>query len=100
MHIPHEFQSIENFVEFLSDDERYSFNHEELRSLSASIQLSPNKVVTLLEGYGLKLQQRAHAPRQRGFKSNDHDRWSAYPSHGGSGISEFGLTWLRSADKR
>ncbi len=83
-----EFESVEAFVEFCMDDERDTFDHEDLGELAFRLQRSRNKVRSELESYGLKLAERPNEKRVRGFTANPHDRWygpGSSPSHGGSG---------------
>ncbi len=80
-----EFESIEAFVEFLVDDEVEVFTAADLQALSAATQTSIKRLRVELEGWGLSLAHRPSERRVRGFTANPHDRWSAFPSHGGSG---------------
>jgi hypothetical protein len=80
-----EYQSVEDFVDFLMDDERKEFNHVELRALALNTKTSGSKVRAELEGYGLSLTERAFAKKVRGFTTNQHDRWQVSGNHGGSG---------------
>lgn len=82
-----EFASVEDFVEYLCDDEQTTFNHEHL----ACLEFRLNKAVWLirkdLEAYGLKLAKRGIERNVRTFGTNPNDRWQACPSHGGGGGS-------------
>lgn len=81
-----EFADFASFVEYLIEDDRSSYNHVELTALAENTQTLHQKLVKRLAVEGFELEKRAHEPRARGFKSNDHDRWIASPTHGGSGI--------------
>lgn len=83
--IPPEYASIEDFVEYLLDEDRDSFGHEDLELLSYSLQLSIVKVRVELEGWGLKLSPRQKARTVRGYSSWDENRWEGNPCGGGSG---------------
>lgn len=83
-----EFDSVESFVQFCMDDERVSFDHEDLGELAFNLKRARNKVRAELESYGLKLAERAFVKRTRGFTTSSNDRWwgpGSSPSHGGSG---------------
>jgi len=83
-----EFASIEDFVEFLEDDERDSFTHVELQKLANGTKKPWILVRDELEDWGLKLARRPISKRIRGFKANNHDRWTGPGSsktHGGGG---------------
>ena len=86
-----EFASIEDFVEYLCDDDRTSFDWRELNCLNARLRLTNRVIRRKLESWGLTLAERPHGRQHRGFRSNPHDRWygpGSCPSHGGSGWSE------------
>jgi len=83
-----EYESIESFVDFLMEDERTSFNHDELGQLAYSLRRSLRELRHELEGWGLALEARPHERAVRGINSNPHDRWygpGACRTHGGSG---------------
>lgn len=83
-----EYESIEAFVQYLMDEERTTFDHNDLGELAYGLQKSRCKVRADLEGYGLTLAPRAVEKRVRGFTANPHDRWygpGACRSYGGSG---------------
>ena len=85
-----EFASIEDFVEFLEDDERDTFTHIELQKLANGTKKPWILVRDELEGWGLELARRPISKRIRGFKANNHDRWTGPGSsktHGGAGGS-------------
>jgi hypothetical protein len=83
-----EYASIEDFVEYLLDEDRTSYTHVELVALARSLQLSPSKVRVALDDWGLHLCPRHREQTVRGFTTSSHDRWygpGSSSSHGGSG---------------
>lgn len=80
-----ELASIEVFVQFCMDEERFTFTHLELRALCLNCQKSGSKVRADLEGYGLAINERKPAKEVRGFTANNHNRWNGNPCSGGSG---------------
>lgn len=84
-----EYKSIEDFVQYMIDDERDTYTAEDLQALSYRLKRSTQKIVKELNGWGLKLEGREPEARPRGFQSPDHDRWygpGSMPTHGGSGF--------------
>lgn len=84
-----EYSSIEDFVQFLLDDDRTEYTHEELAALNFRTRMPIAAIRKELESYGLKLAHRAVEKQVRGFTSNSHDRWfgkGSMPTHGGAGI--------------
>lgn len=84
-----EYSSLEDFVQFLLDDERDTYTHEDLAALNFRTRMPINNIRKELEGYGFKLASRAPEKQVRGFTSNSHDRWhgkGSLPTHGGAGI--------------
>jgi len=84
-----EFASVEDFVQFLLDDERDTYTHEELGALNFRTRMPIGAIRKELESYGLKLATREPEKQVRGFSSNSHDRWfgkGSLPTHGGAGI--------------
>jgi len=93
MEVPPEYESVETFVEFLLDDDRTEYDHEDLRALSYSLRQSPRKVRAELDSWGLTLKRREHEREVRGYSSWDENRWQGNPCGGGSGweqIAGFG----------
>lgn len=86
--VPPEFATLEDFVEYLLDEERFEYSHEDLGLLSRSLRLSVSKVRALLDDWGLKLKFRPHEQEVRGFNSWDHNRWAGNPCGGGSGYEQ------------
>lgn len=80
-----EYASVEALAEFLMDSDEEQFDHWDLQCLNSRLGVPACTIRKTLEGYGLTLKLRAKERQIRGFKSNSHDRWSAYPSHGGGG---------------
>lgn len=87
-----EFQSYEAFVEYLLDEDRDECKAGELQALAARLRLPVKDVRATLEGaYGVKLADRLHPVKARGFNTSSNDRWygpGSSPSHGGSGWEE------------
>ena len=87
-----EYTSLEDFVQFLLDDERDTYTHEDLAALNFRTRMPINSIRKELEGYGFKLAVRAPVKQVRGFTSSSHDRWygkGSLPTHGGAGIDAF-----------
>lgn len=80
-----EFESVIEFAEFLSDNDEIEFDHRHLLCLNVRTRLPVHEIRSTLEGYGFALKTRGKERTVRGFSANPHDRWSAYPSHGGGG---------------
>lgn len=85
MEVPPEYTSIEEFVEYMIDDEREEYDHEELGMLAYSLKLSVSKVRAVLADWGLRLTPRPKERNVRGINSWDHNRWAGNPCGGGSG---------------
>lgn len=89
--VPPEFSSIESFVQFLIDDERTVYSHEELQQLAFYTRAKSTRELHLsLDDIGLTLKKREHEKRVRGFTTSSNDRWygpGSCPTHGGSGFS-------------
>lgn len=84
----YEYKSIESFIQYMIDDDRCEFNHEELQLLSFNLKLSTSKIRRELESYGLKIAKRYHENNARGINSPNHDRWygkGSSATYGGSG---------------
>jgi len=84
-----EYSSIETFVQYLLDDERDSYTHEELTALNFRTRTPVNVIRKELEGYGIMLANRPNEKKVRGFSSNSNDRWfgpGSMATHGGAGI--------------
>jgi uncharacterized Zn finger protein (UPF0148 family) len=84
-----EYASIETFVQFLLDEERDMYTHEELTALNFRTRTPVNMIRKELESYGLTLANRPNEKKVRGFSSNSNDRWfgpGSMATHGGAGI--------------
>lgn len=85
-----EYVTVEDFVQFMLDDERGdTYTHEDLTALNFRTRMPIGAIRKELEGYGFKLATRAPEKEVRGFTSNSHDRWHGKGSsatHGGAGI--------------
>lgn len=83
-----EHESIDAFVQYCIDDEVETFTPKDVTLICMAVRRRRKDVRVELEGYGLTYMPPGADPVVRGFKSNNHDRWSAYKSHGGSGWSQ------------
>jgi len=87
-----EYASIEDFVQYLIDDERDTYTADDLQALNYRLKRPVAEIRKELAGYGLKLAPRGIENKGRGYNSNDLDRWTgpgSSPTHGGSGFSNF-----------
>lgn len=85
-----EFANIETFGQFLLDEDREEFTHEDLAALNASLNRPVREIRAELESFGFRLATRANEVQVRGFSTSSNDRWfgpGACKTHGGSGIS-------------
>ena len=80
-----EFESVANFVEFLTEDERTTFKTAELVALAARTGVYNTTLRQLLESKGLKLIGRTPERTFATFGTNQHDRWVGSGTHGGGG---------------
>jgi hypothetical protein len=85
VNVPPEYSSLEEFIEYMMDDEREEYTHEELGMLAYSLRLSVPKVRVLLLDWGLRLADRPKERHIRGYTSWDHNRWAGNPCGGGTG---------------
>jgi hypothetical protein len=86
-----EYDSVEDFVEYLVDDDRTMFDWRHLNCLASRTGRPNRELRQELEGWGLTLAERHKPQAHRGFNSNPHDRWygpGSCPTHGGSGWEE------------
>lgn len=84
-----EYESIETFAQFLLDDDRDEFTHEDLMALNQNTQQTVGAIRSELEAIGFKLAMRAPEKHIRGFRTSSNDRWfgpGSQKTHGGSGI--------------
>lgn len=81
-----ELKSVEAFGDFLLADDRTEFTFDEACTLAETLgQSVPVYVIRGLKALGFTMKPREVYKHIRGFTTNSHDRWSAYPNHGGSG---------------
>jgi hypothetical protein len=84
-----EYDSVEEFAEFVIDDERETFDIFDLRVLNYRHGLRIQEIRKVLEAWGLAYVPCEVRIRQvRGINSNSHDRWwgkGSCKTHGGSG---------------
>jgi hypothetical protein len=88
MSVSPEHTSVEMFVEYLIDDERETFDHNDLIFLGESTHRRRQVLRNELESYGFKLVKRESERVVRGFNANSNDRWCGPGScrtYGGSG---------------
>ena len=86
------YKSVEDFVDYVSGDDRDDYTHEELADLAYSLKRSRSDLRKELEGYGLKLAAREIPKKVRGFGSSDQDRWWGPGSGNESKMEESMLT--------
>jgi hypothetical protein len=83
-----DYESIEDFVAEIRDDERTTYTHDELGDLAFCLRRSRGALRKELEAHGLTLAERPVEKRVRGFTTSSHDRYwgnGSSPMHGGSG---------------
>jgi hypothetical protein len=80
-----ELESVESFVQFCMDEDKFTFTHLELRALCLNCKTSGSKLRAELEAYGLTLAEREPPKTIRGFTANNNTRWAGNPCAGGSG---------------
>ena len=83
-----EFDSIESFVESLTDNDRTEFTHLELKCLNYRLQRVTKLIKRELEDWRLKLTHRPKERHFRGFQTSSNDRFygpGSSKTHGGSG---------------
>jgi hypothetical protein len=85
VNVPPEYASLEDFIEYMMDDEREEYDHEELGMLAYSMKLSVSKVRAILDDWGLRLADRPKEQNVRGYTSWDENRWAGNPCGGGTG---------------
>ena len=84
-----EYSSIEAFAQFLMDDEREEYSHEDLAALNFRLRKPIALIRNELDTYGFKLATRPVEKHIRGFTTPSNDRWygpGSIKSHGGAGI--------------
>lgn len=88
--IPWEYNSLQNLIEFLRDEERTTVTFDELKMVSRRTRRSISKLRKDLATLGVTMTPRAKPVSVRGFNTNSNDRWfgpGSEPTHGGSGFS-------------
>ena len=73
------------FTNELLENDRTEFTFAEAAQIADEIGLTvPAPVITMLREEGLTMVARQPPRNVRGFQSNNHDRFSACPMHGGA----------------
>lgn len=72
-------------IEDLLDEGEVTVPFRTCEDIAEEVGIALASVVALFKDYGVKVEDRAVPKHVRGFKSNPNTRWSACPSHGGSG---------------
>ncbi len=85
-----EYKSLEDFIQYLIDDERNTYDFEDLQALNYRLKRPTKEIKKELEEYGLKLKPRDVEVRTRGFNTSDLDRFYGPGSESTSGGSGFG----------
>lgn len=88
-----EYASVEDFVDYLLDDERTVFTLSEVAKVASATGWTNKAVIVELKSYGLTYREPQFGRRIRGFTTNSNDRWygpGSSPSHGGSGWEQIG----------
>ncbi len=73
------------FINDKLDDDEISFSFAEAEALAEEAEIHVSTVVAKLRGLGLDYTGREVPKKVRGFTTNNHDRWQACPTSGGSG---------------
>ncbi len=84
-----EFASINAFAEYLMDEDREEYTHEELTALNMRTHMKVADIHKELDSFGFKLAYREPEKHVRGFTTSSNDRWygpGADKMHGGAGI--------------
>jgi hypothetical protein len=90
---------VESFLQELMDDERTHFAFEEAEAAAFEGGLSvATPLIRAAVDMGFQMLPREPEKHVRGFTSNSHDRWSAYPSHGGAAYSQIMIQKYGSKD--
>lgn len=71
-----EFENVNAFAEFLSDEERETFAPFEAQKVSDNTGLTMREVVEALKTLGFTPKALEAAKATRGYTSNNHDRYS------------------------
>jgi len=81
---PAEYRSVEEFVEYIEDDER-PYTIKEIVDLAYWLKATTLALGKILKEYGLTAQGQKHEHAVCMATTNQNDRWQACPSHGGGG---------------
>lgn len=80
------YESINEFIEEKLGNDETEFTFEEAMEVASDLGYSiATPVIREMKEYGFTMQERMPERRIRGINTNNHDRWTAYQSHGGSG---------------
>jgi hypothetical protein len=71
-----EFDSVDEFADYLYDDEREDYDHHELACLNFRTGLRIQVIKATLEEAGFSLKRRALKRDFQGFSRNPHNRWT------------------------
>ncbi len=71
-----EYETVEEFVEFLCDDDRTDFTFQELACLNIRTGRITSTIRMELETWGFLLRPRPFEHAVRGHTSNCHNRWT------------------------
>lgn len=83
-----EYRSIDDFCNFLKDDERTTFTAEDLTALRSYLEVSASDLRFTLKARGFTLFAREVPKKVRGFSTSSNDRWfgpGSERTHGGGG---------------
>ena len=81
---PEEYRSIENFVEYIQDEER-PYTLAEVEELGYWVRATVLHLHGVLRGEGLTFAGQAKDHKIRMANENPHTRWTDCKSHGGGG---------------
>jgi hypothetical protein len=91
-----EFESIESFVEFLTDEERTTFPPFEAQKVAENTGMLLKAVVAELKQRGFTPKANEVKAEGRGYTSNNHDRYSEKNGWvGGCGIGNASRTMVQ-----
>ncbi len=67
-----EYDSVEDFVQYLMDDDKHQFSHEDLAALNYRLKKPVQSLKKELESYGLSMLTREPEKKVRGISDNPH----------------------------
>ena len=82
-----EFASVEAFAQYMYDEDRTDFSHEDLHALGYRTRTRIDELRVALGAYGLRLGVREIPKPVRGFTTSSNDRWfgpGACKTYGGA----------------